>query len=385
MPQLLKATYQIVTPLFLGDVNHDPDDGIRPPSFKGMLRFWWRALNWSLYMEQSNNNEIAALKLLHQEEARLFGHSMEGDEGGQGCFLLSMTMPNHIKKTSKGEIHPEFKKSDAARYLGYGVMESFASRVTGAEAGQLIRGCINENQSFTVKLLFKKNIEPSVQEALMALGLLGGLGSRTRRGLGSITLEKITQSTVEDEETEKTLFEKATTAEAYQQQIQALLNGKLSAPNPAPYTCFDDQSRIDYFDRKSNPYQVLNTFATKFMMYRKEEFNADHDWFNGDFPRGFHPERVVFGLPHDYSKTIKVKGQTVERRSSPLFLHVHQLDDHTFIGIMIFLPTLFLPNGEKINAGRECVPQKADYDKIREFLTKYRFPNLVSITKGVNG
>jgi hypothetical protein len=43
----LQATYRIVTPMFIGDAEQKATD-LRPPSIKGALRFWWRALNWKL-------------------------------------------------------------------------------------------------------------------------------------------------------------------------------------------------------------------------------------------------------------------------------------------------------------------------------------------------
>jgi len=42
--QEIKATYKIVTPMFLGGADHEEE--IRVPSIKGALRFWWRALAW---------------------------------------------------------------------------------------------------------------------------------------------------------------------------------------------------------------------------------------------------------------------------------------------------------------------------------------------------
>ena len=39
--------YRIVTPMFLGGENQQADaTQFRNASFKGALRFWWRALNW---------------------------------------------------------------------------------------------------------------------------------------------------------------------------------------------------------------------------------------------------------------------------------------------------------------------------------------------------
>jgi len=72
----IKAIYRIVTPMFIGGANQDPSDGIRPPSFKGALRFWWRALNWGKFYHECRDKK-KALQALHQEELRLFGSAVK--------------------------------------------------------------------------------------------------------------------------------------------------------------------------------------------------------------------------------------------------------------------------------------------------------------------
>ena len=47
----LEATYRIVTPMFIGDAEQKATS-LRPPSIKGALRFWWRALNWKSYLQK---------------------------------------------------------------------------------------------------------------------------------------------------------------------------------------------------------------------------------------------------------------------------------------------------------------------------------------------
>ena len=40
------ATYQVTTPLFLGGAKPEDSAELRPPSIKGLLRFWFRAIVW---------------------------------------------------------------------------------------------------------------------------------------------------------------------------------------------------------------------------------------------------------------------------------------------------------------------------------------------------
>ena len=74
-PHVIRATYRIVTPMFIGDVEQHAT-GISPASVKGALRFWWRALNWGSIRTDTRSDEDA-LKALYASESDLFGSSAE--------------------------------------------------------------------------------------------------------------------------------------------------------------------------------------------------------------------------------------------------------------------------------------------------------------------
>ncbi len=371
----IEATYRIVTPMFIGDANQEATC-IRPPSFKGALRFWWRALNWGRFYQQKSSNETEALKALYEEEVRLFGGSAE--KGGQGCFLLSV-QSKQFNLTKAPKVHDSFSSKAAARYLGYGLMVAYGRNDGTTKNGQLERGCINENQPFTVKLVFRDKIEDSIVVALKALGLLGGLGSRSRHGMGSITLEALK---IDDQEP----WACPSTVEKYDEVVKGLFlsaNGDVkpaSVTTEPPFTAFWKKSRIDRLLCKNSCYEVLDKFGEAMLMYRswgkngrvlgqhhEKRFEDDHDWYikfnNGwrDSHSDFHPERVAFGLPHNYHKPPQhhVTPENHERRSSPLFFHIHRLSSGSFLGVSIYMPAKFLPSGEKIAAGGKMV--RGDY------------------------
>jgi CRISPR-associated protein Cmr1 len=368
---VLEATFKIVTPMFLGDAEREATS-IRPPSVKGVLRFWWRALNWGRFYENNGKDETKALKTLHEEERDLFGSAAEYKNdrqvGGQGSFLLTVKQ-GKLTTTNKNTVHKEFAIKDAARYLGYGVIVPAGSRIQQppTQSGQLIRSCINENQSFVVALLFKKNIDKSIVQAIKAMGLLGGLGSRTRRGYGSIALETIILNG-------KQLWVKPTNIEKYKESVKDLFKAPYAnagIPEP-PYSAFFEDARIDCLVTGTSAYDVLNQFGHAMLMYRshgrggrvlgvasEKNFQDDHDWNEDKLTSSdpdFHPERVMFGLPHNYGENKKVLAENHERRASPLLLHVHQISSNEFTGISVYLPAKFLPDGENIKAGNKNVP-----------------------------
>jgi len=93
----ITATYRIVTPMFIGDAFQEAID-VRPPSVKGALRFWWRALEWKNVLQDAPGDVSKALRDLHQREAKLFGSAADENAGGQGCFLLQVTIPQNLKR-----------------------------------------------------------------------------------------------------------------------------------------------------------------------------------------------------------------------------------------------------------------------------------------------
>lgn len=47
MRTTIEADYRAVTPVFCSGADPNKDAELRLSSFKGILRFWWRALAWS--------------------------------------------------------------------------------------------------------------------------------------------------------------------------------------------------------------------------------------------------------------------------------------------------------------------------------------------------
>lgn len=369
MPEKITARFNITTPMFIGDA-HQEATGISPAAVKGSLRFWWRALNWGEF-RNANQSDEAALKALHKREAELFGSAAEQGTG-QASFKISVSA-NKLTQTERGATHQHFQKHDASRYLGYGLMEAFASRKKNTQAGQLNRGCLNEGQAFTVSLLSRKSIDPTIIEALTAFGLLGSLGSRSRHGLGSVSLESIQRNG-------SVVWEAPTNQAAYTALLFSLV--KNSANTTPPYSAFSSDSRIDVLLNGLSPYQVLDGFAKRQLVYRswgrdgrvlsqasEKRFRADHDWSKGDRLHNFHPKRVVFGLPHNYGQgtRLSVTADNYDRRSSPLIFHVHKIEGQ-YIGVSVLLQSDFLPKGERINAGGQRVPAAIEWSILHEFL-----------------
>ncbi len=373
----LEARFRIITPMFLGGADQKAV-ALRPASVKGALRFWWRALYWSHWLKQAKNDEVEALQQLHAEEARLFGIAATKEGGGQGIFLLQVAAPNI---QTRDQVFAPMGPGQLY-LLGQGL-------ATFKDGNHCLRNAIQRNGEFTLKLIFKPKATPDsvsqISNALLLFGLLGGLGSRARHGLGSVAITAWSGS----EPIPQTVTD-------YKALLQTLLKSSNSATEP-PFTAFSQKSRIDVSSQDKDALNLLNSVGIEQQMYRsygqngkvngkpsERNFSADHDLLlaatNGKRIEKA-PQRIVFGLPHNYFfSSTKYKADVNYapdgkdgRRASPLLFHIHPIAGQ-FMAVHTLLPAKFLPDKAqiRIKAG-STFPVKAapDWQILRRFMNRF--------------
>ena len=358
----ITASFNIVTPLFMSGANQEEFE-LRGASFKGVLRFWWRAL--------AHSRLCGNLQEIHKEESRIFGSS----ETGQGYFSIRISQPSPVKMIEKDQflINANNQRvSSGTAYLGYGLIDTVNTNM-----GKLKRPCLLSPSRFTVYLLFRNTIDESVVSALKIMGLLGGMGSRSRRGFGSLTLEKI--------EGDFTWIAPVDVS-CYKKEVASLLS-KLAYGMPE-YSAFTAESRITLLTTGKDAFSVLDQIGNKMQIHRswqkEKNFKPDHDLIR-DFTLGSvtlqHPDRVAFGLPHNYffsSSKAKadIKPESQTRRASPLIFHIHKFGANDYAGFACILPSQFLPVGEQINIMNKTystlVPQNIDYRVLHNFIDGFK-------------
>ncbi len=379
----IEATYRVTTPMFCGGANQQAAE-LRLPSFKGVLRFWWRALAWSRLQ-----GDLTAIK---SEEDAIFGSA----DGGQARVSMRLDTACRPETIPVDEIltipSRKGKVGEGARYLGYGVMHAFDSRKRGDKAGQLTRACLRAPFSFAVRMR-GRNLNPaelrSLRHALIALGVFGGMGAKSRKGYGSLVMESL----------------RLDNQEAWQApQSMGELCDRIGRLRPdhgldgwPDYTALTHTTRhvLATADR-TEPLEVLDLVGREMVRYRswghngrvfgrpsEQIFKDDHDLMKSPSDAlNSHPRRVAFGLPHNYGK---VREQQVgpaesdfDRRASPLFIHIHECGA-TPVAVLSFLPARFLPEGKSdISVGGKRVPQEPEselYRPIHGFLDRLLDPN----------
>lgn len=388
--QTLEAQYEIVTPMFIGGAHPNDAPEIRPPSVKGALRFWWRALQWGNCLNDHHGDVNVALKHLYLKEAELFGAAAKEDQFGQGKISLKIKIDNgkrELAVATKNGILPN-PAAGQCYLLGQGLYHF---------KDGFLRAAISPSQSFSVILKLHDTVSAqSIADALMAFGLLGGLGSRARKGWGAIAIRSLAYT---DQSKKSQTLPVPNDIETYKKCLTQLLS-QPDAPLP-PFSAFSKHSRIDISTMADNPLQALNQVGEEMQHYRsygqkknmehkvngkkaEQNFKEDHDLVL-DFAHGKvikdHPRRVVFGLPHNYfySNGTKVDVDAyhdgTSRRASPVIIHIHQFSSGRSIGIHCLLKSQFLPERGRIQLKKghksQSVECDVDWKVIEAYLERF--------------
>jgi len=234
-------------------------------------------------------------------------------------------------------------------------------------------------------------------EALIALGTFGGMGSRSRKGYGSLVLQALTVDGSSPRLADgQEPWNAPGNAEALQASIAALQRQANRSGLPE-YTAFSSGARHVVLSSEDceHPLHLLDLVGREMVRYRswgkdgkvlrdipsEQNFKADHDLMKAP-PRArrYHPERIAFGLPHNYGqgRANEVTPVVFDRRASPLFIHIHQCDSRP-VAVLSFLPARFLPSSgagaatAQINVGGTSIDQKPEpalYLPIDAFLNR---------------
>ncbi len=363
------ANFKITTPMFLGAADNENTAELKATSIKGALRFWFRAIEYGKYE--------------NYKELKVFEDALFGSTGSQGVFFLKLKTENVNVEDKELKINALLK--DEYAYLGYGLFQ---------KSRNFYRPYLIPGGTFSLELLFNprysKNVlcYENVFKSIEALGLFGGLGSRSRRGFGSITLISISVDGRQEWNAPKS-------REELKSIIEDFYSGLELGSNMPEHTAFSDKTKTVILSEYDSYKEALANVG-KAMMNFRQNCNNDTDIVK-NYLRGItineHPERVVFGLPHNYffrkQGAIDINAfmdKEIIRRASPLFIKIISIkenDDIKYIPVMTVFPSDFLPENSKIlfknrNNGRETeVEPKVSFKLIKDFMET--FPNRLEV------
>lgn len=286
---------EVVTPMFLAGADVDEPE-IRPPSIKGALRWWWRALNGNLSVQE-----------LWQKEGELFGNGGEKATRSKVNILvdnqkiqIKQNLPNNFRKT-----HPQKSSMnvDILKYLAY---------------GSEIRKFIAPESTFTIKYIFNNSIKEddikSVIKAFYFLESYGGLGSKSRNGFGCFKIIEAPENFKKDLSISN---EKINNFESFVKNQSYLFK----TDQNIPFNSWGEAlAKIGgaYFLTRTNP-----------------DFEKKHC---GN-------KRKYIALPLRINGTPGINIQNM-RHSKPYFIHITKLETGKYSGHILFLPSKYCTEKE---------------------------------------
>ena len=280
---------EVVTPMFLAGADVDEPE-IRPPSIKGALRWWWRALNGNLSREQ-----------LWQKEAELFG--VGGDQAKRS--KVNILVKNGFVDVSSNNLPEKRYAATRARgqvdimsYLSYGVKNS--------------RRYIPPRTVFEIELVFSKKLSDNDIEMIIksfrVLSKYGSIGARSRNGYGCFKIKGVIN----------------------ENQLKGNSEISFIAERTAEFPSFSNGLRLfktqNYFPKWDEALSVIG------ILYREKKIALDQT------------------KKYDNRKYIASPIGSINKRfAKSFFLHVGYEKDKGYFGQILFLPSNYAPAPEQKN------------------------------------
>lgn len=397
--ETLTVTLKTITPLFLGGAEPDKWAELRAPSIKGAMRFWYRAID-AEYAEY---------------EGKIFG----SQEDGQGIFSLKLLtnkrVENGFTKSSYNllSVGSGRNTKNGIIYLGF-------SLETGKEENYRQRKYIAANEDIRFELVFRKSPDIKTKMAILSsiwlLGHVGGIGSRSRRGFGTVALQSwlcnwdecadlpiahqatsidrwmddfkkglhtlknwfkeftILDHSIFDSNTKFYLFNTGQIAQTIPKVIKDKNESRHflaweMALHEAGMSMQNFRQRYDLNDKKSDYYKVKEHLA-----FIDKTGKAASKWRIKANKISEAPKRVVFGLPltfqssyqdgfkkndkpNYHSVSTSFIGEKHGRNASPIFIRIVKINDkcHPFY---IRMDSPFLEDKEKVKDNIDNYPKQ---------------------------
>ncbi|MEQ1526012.1 MAG: type III-B CRISPR module RAMP protein Cmr1 [Gallionella sp.] len=205
----------LVTPMYGGGVKTgevDADMPIRAAEIRGQLRFWWRLLNRNLDS-----------KTMFQQEREIWGGL--GDEQLLAASMVVVKLSEFsVPKLEACASYPPGKSYPkwadwANAYVLFPAQGNAARGEVEQEPGKLAREGLSCElhigyRHLPADVAKREQITKSVGEAFRWWATFGGMGARSRRGLGAVEIEELS---------EKRLFNYVTVDEVAQAGMQLVL------------------------------------------------------------------------------------------------------------------------------------------------------------------
>lgn len=387
--------YKLITPLFGGGVEpgiNDRDNLIRATEIRGQLRFWWRAIRGGQF-----NGDLVKMK---QAEDQIWGAASKASEREsdktkiqeedkrkswkeavqivvevvrEGYTLEPFEVIESTNKKQKFDAKPNSRMPGYSTFPYYAAFPLKPTQEELDNAKQKTDVPLKKIQIdivFIMTISFPQEQEEEVQASLWAWETFGGIGARTRRGFGSLLLEKIDGDEIKDETLPPANSQGArawiranllqyigTVKEKHAinvPHLEVAINARILGPVSGPATAWEQLiERLRKF--RQQRFDSRRQRDSSFGKSRWPEANALrrrlHPGMKGNdapdkFPRAAFGLPIVFHLAHERpvsTITLQSTKDGGERWASRLILKPLPCQGKQFLGLAILLNGSDLP------------------------------------------
>jgi len=369
---------ETVTPLFLGGAEPRGEPELRPPAFRGAMRYWLRAALGGVY-----GDDLAKIRTI---ESTVFGSPDE--TGGASAIILRLGEKRKLPSKSFSQIVSRRKvpkreggmktvtDKPGTAYLFFAARETIPEPVER----RALEGEFDLILSSRY-ILQNKNAWKQAYASLWLLTHFGGLGTRIHRGAGAIQVKQAEGDS--DLLGKLPLNIQSSTPEELARELQNGLhscfemlgyNGKFPAiASPSKFDILHPQAcRIWVIDKpfppneesKEKGWQIaleeIGGHLQKFRNRREKDYSTVKNAVRNKTQLANPVERVAFGLPLPFFfNSLGKKGATItailedpktskhieyERRASPLWIRPIQLANGECAIVLLWFQSEFLPN-----------------------------------------
>jgi len=381
-------TCNVITPLFMGGAEQQAE--LRTQSFKGMIRFWWRALGGS-----------------REDERKIFGWG--GDNGNRS--LIKIQIKKELNNIDKEKFNKKFSSDGKIIQCGFNYISFSLDQRFKKNQQKFQREYIKNKTEFTLKITFSPLIKDEeikkVLATMWAVFYLGNFGSRARRGFGSVMVEKVEEKGVNNidlrfdinkdiKDIKEWYLEnigKIKDIFIYSDKIDNIISiskdfkiyklNKNNLYNVKEWVSEVQKERKGRFlankfslTQIKNPEDLLDVLGFLLMAYRSY-YNPDYTNAKNIITTTTNNNRItykdinraIFGLPLNFFFSSNKKGDRIKailpkgiqkeeengkelRRASPIIFKIIKIDENNYEGLIIYAKSKYLPDNAKLKLGK---------------------------------
>ncbi|MCF6355155.1 MAG: type III-B CRISPR module RAMP protein Cmr1 [Candidatus Polarisedimenticolaceae bacterium] len=353
-----KFDVELITPIFGGGVTAgSPDEKmpIRTAAIRGQLRYWWR------FLQKSSGNSTTE-KIFKAERAFWGGMG----ENGQGHASTIKMRVNRVQLAKDDivacaeyekdhKIQSKFKSIPKFKPFVHGYA-LFPGRGTLSENRETIKqkpaNIIKPGIRFQLEIQCLSNQEKEVIETLRWWATFGGIGARTRRGVGSIKivgLDPITKAETEAKGCKLVIcssVEELNAIDAWKKAVDCLQDFRQGAQIGRNHKK-DESGNLLYHDQKGHTPQLGRSYwpepdSIREIVNTHCKIHSPSHTARCSFPRAAFGLPIIFKFKDDKARDpqqTELQPIDADRMASPLILTPYPQQGGIYAPAALLLPT----------------------------------------------